>query len=136
MLDYFAFKECSLWDAPPSPSAFTPLLFPTGLLSTVSTSKPSGSTAAAGFTPATVKFPTSTVLVQTLPPLLQTSTTSTISTTGILTTSYLLFFSDYLFLALFAITSKSTKIKTCRIFISYLVLLKCFTNQKKNVWAS
>lgn len=72
-------------------SIFT-VTFPTGLLSTVSTSTTSGSTAAAGFTPATIKFPTSTVLVQTLPPLLQTSTSSTISTTGILVASFLLVF--------------------------------------------
>lgn len=108
-------------------SIFT-VTFPTGLLSTVSTSTTSGSTAAAGFTPATIKFPTSTVLVQTLPPLLQTSTSSTISTTGILVASFLLvFFIDYLFLALFAIILKSRKIKTGRIVISILVSLTCFT---------
>lgn len=66
-----------------------PLRYPTGLLSTVST--PPGSTAAAGFTPATIKLPSSTVLAPTLPPLLQTSTTSTISTTGIWAASYPLF---------------------------------------------
>lgn len=70
-------------------SPFSPLPYPTGLLSTVST--PPGSTAAAGFTPATIKLPSSTVLAPTLPPLLQTSTTSTISTTGIWAASYLLF---------------------------------------------
>lgn len=108
-------------------SIFT-VTFPTGLLSTVSTSTTSGSTAAAGFTPATIKFPTSTVLVQTLPPLLQTSTSTTISTTGILVASFLLvFFIDYLFLALFAIILKSRKIKTGRIVISILVSLTCFT---------
>lgn len=108
-------------------SIFT-VTFPTGLLSTVSTSTTPGSTAAAGFTPATIKFPTSTVLVQTLPPLLQTSTSSTISTTGILVASFLLvFFIDYLFLALFAIILKSRKIKTGRIVISILVSLTCFT---------
>lgn len=110
-------------------SIFT-VTFPTGLLSTVSISTTSGSTAAAGFTPATIKFPTSTVLVQTLPPLLQTSTSSTISTTGILVASFLLVFYRLsvpsAFRNYFKIL-KSRKIKTGRIVISILVSLTCFT---------
>lgn len=93
MLQYFSVRSATLGfllGASSSQSPFSPLRYPTGLLSTVST--PPGSTAAAGFTPATIKLPSSTVLAPTLPPLLQTSTTSTISTTGIWAASYLLFF--------------------------------------------